>query len=454
MEQNQVTTGTVPPSPKGYPVIGVLPQLLRSPLQYATKMLRSYGDCVCLDLGFGKVYLLGHPDHAQHVLRDNRDNYDKGEMYRPLRRVLGAGVGTTEGDIWRQKRRTLQPMFGRQRLANLTAPIITAIGDTLKRWPSKPRHERFDLTRAIDGMSMRIGLRTLFNTNLPEPEMERLIAAIQTIIDQIGINIWTSFLPSWVPIPGDARFQQAIQTVEATIYRLIAQRRQSGSQQADDLLGLLLQAQDAETGQALNDLQVRDEAVSFFIAGYETTARALAWTFFLLCRHPDIERTLRAELDSVLGGRTPAEEDLAQLSYTKMVFQESMRLYPPVWLILRQAKQDDAIGGYRIPANSAVVVLSYGIQHHAAFWEEPEAFRPERFAPDKSDGRHRYAYLPFGAGPRQCIGSGLAMAEGPLVLAMVAQRYRMRLVPGHPVEPKAAFMLSPRKGILVDLESA
>lgn len=442
------------PGPRGLPLVGVLPRLLRDPLGYTSTLLRQYGDCVSLNLGFGQIHLVAHPDYAQHILRDNHDNYDRSLIVEPVRRVFGSGMGTCEGEVWKNKRRLLQPIFHRQYLTALTSLMISAAQDALDQWPLPQGQAQFEIGNGVKKVAMTIMLRTMFDTDLSETEMLRLGDVVQLIFDHIGLCIWTDYFPSWVPIPGSTRFQQAIQTLDHTLYRIIAQRRKNPTQERKDLLDLLIHARDVETGEVMDDTQVRDEAVAFFIAGYETTAIALTWSSFLLCQHPEVERKLRAEVNSVLGERVPTEADIAQLSYAKMVFQESMRLYPPGWMILRRAKGDDTIGGYHIPANSTLVILTHAIHHHAGVWEEPLAFVPERFLPERIAARHRCAYLPFSAGPRQCMGSGFALIEGPLVLAMILQRYRMKLVPGHPVVPKAALGLYPRKGVLVTLSPA
>jgi len=257
-------------------------------------------------------------------------------------------------------------------------------------------------------------------------------------------------MPERIPTPRNRRFLVARRKLDEAVYRLIAGRRRSG-EDTGDLLSMLLAARDEETGEGMSDRQLRDEVVTILIAGYETTADALAWTWYLLGTHPEAGARLHAELAAVLAGRVPAVEDLPQLPYTRMVLQEAMRLYPPAWGLLRQAREDDEIRGYRIPARARIVISQYVVHRHPGFWEEPEQFDPERFAPGRAASRPPFAYFPFGGGQRMCIGNNFAMMEAQLILATVAQRYRLDLVPGHPVEPEPLITLRPRHGVLVTL---
>ncbi|MDQ3744007.1 MAG: cytochrome P450, partial [Acidobacteriota bacterium] len=239
---------------------------------------------------------------------------------------------------------------------------------------------------------------------------------------------------------------------EQVIYQIIAEHRRRPDANPDDLLSMLMLARDEETGAQMSDRQLRDEAATILTAGHETTAVALSWTWYLLSRHEEVERKLRAELSAVLAGRTPTFEDLPRLEYTLMVVEEALRLYPPAWVVGRRAIKDDEVGGWRVEAGSEVILSPYVTQRHPDFWDDPESFRPERFLPDGLAARPRFAYFPFGGGSRVCIGSNFALMEAQLVLATVAQKYRLRLLPGHAVEPEASFTLHPRKGIMMSLQ--
>jgi cytochrome P450 len=257
-----------------------------------------------------------------------------------------------------------------------------------------------------------------------------------------------------IPARGKRQFQVARRELDRIVFQIIAEHQRQGAKESDgaDLLSMLLGARDEETGNGMNDRQVHDEVITLLLAGHETTAVTLTWTWYLLSAHPDAERRLHEELDSVLGGRVPMPDDLAALPYTQMVVEEALRLYPPAWAILRRATGEDQIGPYRVPAGTSIFISPYAMHRHPAFWEDPDAFHPERFSPERSAGRPHFAYLPFGGGPRQCIGNTFALMEAQLVLATVAQRYQLRAVPGHVVEPNPLITLRPRGGLPVTLE--
>jgi cytochrome P450 len=259
--------------------------------------------------------------------------------------------------------------------------------------------------------------------------------------------------PASFPTPKNRRFRRAIAEADRIVYELINERRR-GAGNPEDLLSLLMAARDEETGEGLSDEELRDQSLTIIGAGYETTTQALAWTWYLLAKHPQAEEKLRAEVSQVLGGRTPAFEDLPNLKYTLMVFQEAMRLYPPAWMITRAAIEADEIGGYRVPAKSEILLLPYITQRHPHYWEKPEEFFPEHFLPEKVSARPRFAYFPFGGGPRQCIGNNFALMEAQLIIAMVAQEYRLRLADETAIEPEASVTLRPRGGVRMKLQRA
>jgi cytochrome P450 len=258
-------------------------------------------------------------------------------------------------------------------------------------------------------------------------------------------------LPEWVPLPQLRRARQAFRTIERVVTRIVEERRRTDAPEHNDLLAMLLNAKDADTGEPMDDTQLRDEVRTVFLAGHETTANALTWTWYLLACNPDSAKKLRSELARVLGGRVPTVDDLPQLAYTKMVIEESMRLLPPAWTMSREAIADDEIDGYRIPSGSTVVLSQFITQRHPDFWEDPEKFEPERFTPERVHQRHRFAYFPFGGGPRFCIGSNFAMLEAQLVLATIAQRYELDLVRDHPVQPEPLITLRPKYGLVMTL---
>lgn len=445
---------SAPPIPRGYPLIGVLPGMLRDPLALSTRLLREHGGIVGLCEWPVRVYMIGHPDYAQYILRDHAANYTKeGGMWDALRLLGGNGLGTIDGEGWRRQRRMMQPAFSRQQVAGLSPLITDTVAQNLATWDAAVgSRQPLDAAPALAQITMRVILKTLFSAAISEAEMMAVYHAVQVGFRYVGHRMWTYFLPSWVPIPGGRRFQESLQVLDRILYRIIGDRRRQPGL-ARDLLTLLLEARDEVTGQQMSDPQVRDELVGAYIAGYETTATALSWTLSLIAQHPEVQEKLHAEV-SGLGGRTPNHGDLGQLSYTRMVFLEAMRLYPPAWAIPRRAIDDDVIGGYRIPKDSVIALHTYAIQRHPDSFMNPDAFHPERFAADSGAGAARCAFLPLGAGARQCIGYHFVLMEAPLIIAMLLQRYRLRPWPGHQVVPEASLALRPRTGVLLGLASA
>ena len=300
-------------------------------------------------------------------------------------------------------------------------------------------------------MTMRVILKSMFSTDIAsEDEFAVLSRAISVALAQIGKRVLSlvSVPESW-PTPGNRAFDEAIRTLDAYVYRIIDERRRSGKEM-DDLLGMLLEARDAETGEGMSDTQLRDEVMTLFLAGHETTANLLTWAWPLIAMHPEVEQRLHAELDTVLGGRLPTAADLQALRYTRMIIDETLRMYPIAWLVSRRPNEDDNVGGYRIPAGANVLVSPYVIHHSPTYWENPEQFDPERFAPDREDNRPRYAYFPFGGGPRMCIGNSFALMEAQLIIATVAQAYRLRLASDEKPELNASITLIPRKPIMMN----
>jgi cytochrome P450 len=398
------------------------------------------------------VYLLNHPEHIKRVLQDQPERYRKSvprmERLKPL---FGEGLTTSEGPLWRRQRRLLQPVFQHQRIASF-APVITkATATMLERWQiAAAWGQPLDVAAAMLGLTREIIGRILFGNDV-DHHLQTVGQAVTTAFEHLNHRVWAVMaLPACFPTSRNRRFRQALRRLDTSVYRLIDERCQA-RQGRDDLLSRLVAARDEETGERMPASQLRDEVMTLFIAGHTTVSAALAWTLYLLAQHPEVERTLAAELATVLDGRRPTAGDLPRLAYTRMIIEEGMRLYPPTWVTARMPLQHDEIGSYRIPAQSVVLLSPYVLHRHPAFWEHPDRFEPERFSSEQSARRPRFAYFPFGGGPRLCIGQNLAMMEMLLVLAMVTQAYQLHLVPGHPVEPQARITLRPRHGILMTL---
>jgi cytochrome P450 len=348
----------------------------------------------------------------------------------------------------------MQPAFHRKRIADFASLMVKETEGMLEGWAYSFRGqgEPFDVFGEMTGLTLKIVSKALFGADV-EGHVRRISEAQDFLNGYVDSRIGDlSRLPHWAPTPKNARFRRALKALDAVVYSLIDERRKRGEDEGD-LLSMLLGARDEQTDEAMSKKQLRDEVMNLLIAGNETTAVALSWAWYLLHKHPQVERELHGELEDVLGGRAATFEDLPKLPYTRMVFKEAMRLYPPGWIISRRPLEDDEIGGYRVPAGTTVFISPYVTHRNPDYWDKPEVFDPERFSPERSTSRPEFTYLPFGGGPRKCIGEHFAMTEGILILATVAQRYRLRLVPEHPVEPEALVTLRPKRGVLVVLEN-
>ena len=410
--------------------------------------------------------VLNHPEAVKHVLLTNHANYVKGRLTRRiLGPLLGEGLLTSEGEVWRRQRRALAPALHHRRLARLAEVMAEAAAVMIERWrPAAARGAALDIAHEMMMLTMEIVGKALFSRDLGD-QADELGRAITTVIGTLGRPHPFDLLglPEWLPQWRDPAAARAIALVQRELGAIIAGRRAitgDGSEQNDDILAMLLARGEQggrEAAAGFSDRELRDQIVTLFAAGHETTAVALTWTWYLLSSHPAIERRLHAEVDAVLAGRAPRFEDLEVLRYTRMVLEEAMRLFPPAYAFNRVARADDevplAAGEHRrIRAGTLVTISPYVLHRKAALWPDPLRFEPERFTPAQVEKRHRYAYLPFGGGPRICIGNGFAMMEGCLILAAVAQAFRLRLVPGHRVEAVGHITLRPRGGLSMLLE--
>jgi cytochrome P450 len=443
------TSGRLAPGPRGHILLGSLPDLARDPIATLMDAWQTYGDVARFRLVRRyEAFLLVHPDSVKRVLQEDNPNYPKHPFTTgKLKAMVGEGLLTSAGSFWLRQRRLIQPAFHRQRLASLGTLMTEATERRLATWDAPARDGRpIDVASEMMRLTLDIIARSMFSVDVSGSleEVERAVGiSLADIIRRINSVI---DFPRWVPTSNNRKFLGARRSLDRIVYGFIEARRRSGEDNGD-LLSMLLHAQDADTGETMTDLQVRDEVMTIFLAGHETTAITLTWTLYLLSIHPEIARRHVAELESVLDGRAPTVADLASLPYNRMVIEESMRLYPPAWVVERTPLADDVIGGYRIPAGSSVYLSSYVTHRHPDFWENPEGFDPERFTAERSAGRPRYAYFPFGGGPRMCIGNNFALLEAQLLLATIARRYRLDLVPGHPVATHPMITLRTRYGM-------
>lgn len=443
--------GREPPRVATRHPLGVWPQIHADPLAFLLDAGRRHGDVVGFRIGPFRAALLRHPDAIKHVLVDNNHNYDKATRgYDVLRQFLGNGLLTSNGDFWRRQRRIAQPAFHRRRIEGFAETMVSDTLDMLRRWDELAAlGNTVDLAHEMMSLTLRIVGKTLLSTDVHDTADQ--VGNAVTVLNEWADGAIDSLLPIGFPTPATLRARDASRKLDRIIGEIIARRR--AGEHAEDLLGMLMEAKDAETGESMTDKQLRDEVMTMFLAGHETTANALAWTFYLLSTHPDIERRVRAELDGVLGGAPPTMSDLPRLPYLLQVIKETMRLYPPAWMIDRHTIADDEILGYRIRKGTLVLVSPYVTHRHPEYWPNPEGFDPERFSPANEEARPRYAYFPFGGGPRQCIGNAFAMMEAQLIVAAVLQRFRPWLVPGHPVAPETLITLRPRWGLRMGLTS-
>jgi cytochrome P450 len=407
-------------------------------------------DAIRLHLGPYDATLFRHPDHVRRVLTDNHANYSKNTRgYRKSKIVLGEGLVTSEGELWTRQRRIATPAFHRQRVAQLAVPIVES---TLEYCPPTQTDVFADMMR----LTLVIALQTLFGTDPHrDPKLIEELSKAVTIVLERTNDLITNLLapPLWVPLPSYIRFKRAMKLLDDFCYRMIDEKRKTPG---DDLLSMLVSARDESTGQGMNDKQLRDEAVTILIAGHETTACVLSWTMWLLAKHPDIQDRLRAEVNQIqvekLGPPKLGFECLQQLVYTRQVIDESMRLYPPAWMIGRFAVNDDVVGPYRIRKGHFALISPYCSHRHPTIWNDPLKFDPDRFSSDRASSIPKYAFIPFGGGPRFCIGANLATMESTLMLATLVKRFRVELIEGQPdPKPWAMITLRPRDGMMLKL---
>lgn len=406
-----------------------------------------YGDIFHYRAAWIHVYFLNHPDLIETVLVRHYQDLLKDRVIRNSRWLFGEGLLTSEGETWKRERRLTQPAFHRERIASYAGIMTQYTEKAIASWQDGAV---VDLHREMMRLTLAIAVRTLFNV---EPEGIREISQAADILvrNMTGARLLMPAFGRFLPVPGMWEMRRAVRRLDATVYEIIDRRRRNG-QDSGDLLSMLLEAQD-EDGSRMDDRQVRDEVLTFLMAGHETTALVLSWAWLLLAENPDADRRLRDELDRVLGGRVPTMSDLPSLKYTEGVIKEAMRLYPPAWGVGRTVAKEFELAGYRVPAGTNLVMSQWVMHRDARFFPEPEKFDPGRWSTEAARKLPRFAYFPFGAGPRQCIGNAFAMMEAILLLATMARDFQPRAVPGHPVEPLPSITLRPKGGVWMELRS-
>lgn len=438
-----------PPGPHSrWPGVNFL-ALRRDMLAFLQRAATEHGDIVYFKMGPQEVYFLNHPDYIKDVLVTHQQDFIKGRALQRSKRLLGEGLLTSEGSFHRRQRRLAQPAFHRQRIASYADAMTDYAERMADSWRDR---EQLDIAQEMMRLTLAIVGKTLFGAGV-EDEAEEIGEAFTVIVHLFNAMLFPfSEVLEKLPLPQNRRFEKAKRRLDETIYRIIDERRATGEDRGD-LLSMLLFAQDEEGTGSMTNEQVRDEALTIFLAGHETTANALTWTWYLLSKHPEVEARLHAEIDEVLqGGTRPTFEMVARLQYTEMVLAESMRLYPPAWALGRLAVRDYEVGGYKIAAGSLVLLSQFVTHHDARFFPDPYRFDPERWRGDARESRPQFSYFPFGGGPRRCIGEGFAWMEGILLIATLARRWRMRHVPEHKVELQPLITLRPKHGMMMTVE--
>jgi cytochrome P450 len=445
-----------PPGPKPHFLTGNIPLARNNPLQTFQGWAREFGGIFYYRALWMRVYFVVDPDLIEAVLVRNYQNLLKDRVLRNSRWFFGDGLLTNEGESWLRQRRLAAPAFHRERIASYAKIMTDHAEEMLATWQGSINEdgEIRDIHQEMMQLTLRIVVRALFNV---EAEQTEKISQTMNVLMRSTTGARMLLPPQfrYLPTPGMIEFRRAVRQVDETVYGIIARRREKESESetdSGDLLSMLMQARDEKDGGRMTDKQLRDEVMTFLLAGHETTALALSWTWHLLGENPDAEEKLHQELDRVLAGRAPTFSDLPALPYTESVIKESMRLYPPAWGLGRAVVKEFELGGYRVPAGVTVVASPYVTHRDPRFFPEPEKFDPDRWLPERAQKLPKFAYFPFGGGPRQCIGAAFAMMEAVLLLATIAQKFQFRAEPGHVVTPTPSFTLRPKNGIRMRLE--
>ena len=439
------------PGPRGLPLLGVMPEMISDMLGLFTNTAREYGGIAQFKLLNKSYLLITNPDYVKYILQDNYRNYIRGRSVETGRVLLGNGLPLTDGDFWLRERRILQPAFHRERLGKLANGITNAIDLFMQDWDAKSRgNEILDLDDEMMQLTLTVIIKSMFSAKIDD-KIQSLSHAFNVASKFMlwrSQQMWAP--PLSVPIPRNVEYNRALKILNDTIYPLIEDRRKNPE---DDLLGMMLEMRDADTGEGMSDQQARDEVVTIFFAGHETTAATMAWAFYLLSQHPEIEERVRAEVKDVLNGRQPAFADLPKFVYLQQVINEVLRLYPAAYLFAREAVIDDQLDGYPIPANTLIFITPFVTHRDPRYWPDPERFDPDRFTSEQIASRPRHIYYPFGEGPHLCLGNNFALMEMQLILAMTLQRFRLRLISNHPIAFKPEATLRPKYGMKMTIEA-
>lgn len=455
VERHSPPRGRAAPGPRGLDAVRTMWDFRTEPIRVLTELGETYGEISKFSLGIFQTFVLNHPEFINHVLQTNRSRYTRDIYATDLaKRIFGErGLGVSEGEQWKRQRRLLQPFFQPQRVSTYSGLMVDEAGAMLDRWRiAAERGDIVDVLEDVSTMSLRTTVRALFGVEMAAEHEKVICEEFLALSRDLALRVRRLLpLPPVLPTPQDIQWWIARNRLNSSVEKVISVSRRRLNPNSNDFISVLLQARDQETGEGMSDDEIQDQVKNFMFGGHETTSHGISWSLYLLALNPDARERLEREVDEALGGRTPTPADLPKLPYAGAVFEEAMRLFPPVWGFLRCALEDDEIGGYHIPRGAFTVISPYLLHRNPAFWDCPIAFRPERFLAGPSGPPQRSAYLPFGSGPHVCIGKWLALMQGQLTLAMVAQRYRLTLVPGKPVVPEPLMTLLPRGGVPMTL---
>ena len=448
---SSVAQKQLPPTPKEHWLFGSAYYFATDAIPFLIKNCPNYNGIFRVTSRFKKVMIVHHPDYIKYVLQDNNRNYVKSFGYEVLKMLLGNGLLTSEGEFWKKQRRLIQPAFSRERLASLTKIMTDCVEELMNDLEKKCGKGSFNIQKEMMAFALNVVARSLFSSDVKDlisQVGDNMDVANEAAIDRIRDPFR---LPPWVPTLKNVREKRAIQSLDKIIMKIIDDRRKTNVER-EDLMGMLMAAQDEETGERMDDRQLRDEAMTLFLAGHETTALALTWLCYCLHKNPEVERKVFEEARQTLNGRIPGHGDFQKLDYTRQVIEEGMRLYPPAWMVGRKALEDDEIGGFRVPKGYNLLMPTFIVHRDPQWWDEPEKFKPERFEKEKVKDRHRFAYFPFGGGQRLCVGNNFAIMEMMLAVSMLIQKFHFRLADGFEPGIDPLITLRPKGGMMMEVE--
>jgi cytochrome P450 len=434
------------PGPRGKPIIGSLPEFRQSMVQALIDGYREYGDIVRFRGKVISLISIAHPDYAQYILRDNASNYHHADFeIKKLEPTFRNGLVTSQGDFWARQRKMMQPTFHRERVDSFASMMADTTAEMLQQWQHRSDGDRVvDMRVEMQLLTLKVLAEAVFSSDWPD-QSEEVIEAVTIANEYTNKRLLAPFdPPEWAPLPSVKEFAAVRRMVDELVYGLIAARRKG--EPKNDILSLLMDARDDE-GKGMSDLELHDELISLIFAGHETVSVCLTWTWYHLSKDPAIAQKVRDEVDETIGDRPPTVDDVRQMQYIWQVLQEALRMYPPIWVIPRTPLTADEVDGYKLEPGEMIFISPYVVHRHTDFYDNPESFDPDRISPDNTANWHRYQYIPFGGGPRKCIGHEFAMLEMTIIVAMVTQLFRLDLVPGHPVYPKPMVTLRPAHGM-------